>query len=190
MIHLIGPGGAGKTVVGPLVAQRLGVAFHDLDAVFARRFGDIDAFIAARGYPAYARANVQAYLGVEADGVIAASSGFMTYPAAVHPRYAAVRDAIGRSPTTFVLLPSLDLETCVAETVRRQLARPHTRRTAAREEAVIRERFGLYLAVPAPRVETLRPPPHVAAEIVARLLPHVASSCPSSPDSPHAGRSA
>ncbi|HKG92769.1 MAG TPA: shikimate kinase [Gemmatimonadaceae bacterium] len=172
LIRLVGPGGAGKSTAGALLAGRLGVPFVDLDGQFAAAQGDIDEFIDTRGYDEYARANVELYRAVarEARGaVFALSSGFMAYPRAVHPRYAVARGAIARSPTTFVLLPSLDLETCVAEIVRRQLARPIRRRSAAREERVIRERFGLYLALPAPKIATMRPPADVAAEIAARL---------------------
>ena len=173
MIHLIGPGGAGKSTAGPLLAQRLGLPFHDLDLQFVQRYGCIDKFIATRGYPAYARANVEAYqsLGRDAhDSVAALSSGFMTYPPGTHPRYAEVRDAIARSPTTFVLLPSLALEACVTETVRRQLVRGLGRKVAEREESVIRERFGVYIALPASKVETMQAPGDVAAEIANSLI--------------------
>jgi shikimate kinase len=172
MIQLVGPGGAGKSSVGAVLARRLGCPFHDLDREFERRRADVDAFIHAHGYAAYARENVAVYLELISHvrgPVLALSSGFMTYPATVHPAYDEVRAAIARSPTTVVLLPSLDRETCVAETVRRQLGRPLCRRDAAAEEAVIRARFGRYLALPAPKVETMRPVDAVAAAIQARL---------------------
>jgi hypothetical protein len=51
----------------------------------------------------------------------------MNYPESIQPRYAAVRSEIAAGLTTFVLLPSLDFETCVKETVRRQIARPFGR---------------------------------------------------------------
>ncbi|HZF66839.1 MAG TPA: shikimate kinase [Gemmatirosa sp.] len=172
VIQLIGPGGAGKSTVGALLARRLGWPSRDLDREFERRHADIDAFIHVHGYAAYARENVATYLELIPhlrSAVLALSSGFMTYPATVHPAYDGVRAAIVRSRTTLVLLPSLDRETCVAETVRRQLGRPICRRDAAAEEAVIRERFGRYLALPAPKVETMRPPDEVVAAIHARL---------------------
>jgi shikimate kinase len=169
-IWLIGPGGAGKSTTGPLVADRLGLPFHDLDARFADRHGSIDAFIATRGYEAYARANVETCLAVVDGGAVAAlSSGFMTYPTGVHPAYPELRRQVAGGPTTFVLLPSLDLETCVAESVRRQMGRPIGNRGAAREEAVIRERFPIYASIPTHRIETLRSPAEVAAAIVARI---------------------
>jgi len=176
MIRLIGPGGAGKSTVGAVIAQCLALPFLDLDREFSAQHGDIDQFIASRGYPAYARANVEMYgliVSTEFEGVLALSSGFMIYPPTIHERYAEMWREIAQGPTTFVLLPSLDLETCVVETVRRQLLRPFGR-GAAREEAVIRDRFGTYLAVPAPKIETMRPPAEVAAEIVARLPSNLA----------------
>ncbi len=172
MIRLIGPGGAGKSTAGEVLARLLALRFLDLDRSFTEAHGDIDRFIASHGYHAYARANVDVYRAIirdQHDGVLALSSGFMTYPTAIHRQYADLRRDIERSTTTFVLLPSLDLETCVAEIVRRQLGRPFCRRTATREEAVIRERFGTYLSVPAPKIETMRPPAEVAAGILARL---------------------
>jgi hypothetical protein len=45
-----------------------------------------------------------------------------------------------------VLLPSFDRDVCVAETVRRQIARPFGR-PSAKEEAVIRTRFEIYFGV-------------------------------------------
>jgi len=172
MIRLIGPGGAGKTTVGAALADRLAVPFIDLDAEFTARYGDISASLAAHGYDAYAGQNV-ALCSALADGpdrpaVIALSSGFMTYRDDVHPGYIRLREHIARSEQTFVLLPSLDLETCVAETVRRQLRRPFAR-TAEREEQVIRGRFSSHASLPARKVETMRPVDAVVAELLSML---------------------
>lgn len=158
-IQLVGPGGAGKSTVGPALAMTLGRPFLDLDREFERRHDDIDAFISKRGYDAYARENVGVYLELHSEAagiVLALSSGFMTYRPDVHSAYERVRETICYSPATVVLLPSLDRETCVAETVRRQLQRPITRPDAVREEAVIRERFDRYIEIPALKVETMR----------------------------------
>jgi shikimate kinase len=173
VIALIGPGGAGKTTVGARVADQLSLPFADLDGCFNARCGDISAFIESHGYPAYARENVQTLsllLDERGDSaVVALSSGFMTYPRDVHPHYALRRRCVAESRTTFVLLPSLDYEACVTETVRRQLRRPFAR-PAAREEAVIRERFPIYSGLRARKIETMRPIADVVAEIVAAIL--------------------
>jgi shikimate kinase len=159
-ITLVGPGGAGKSTVGALIAERLNVVFSDLDRWFSERFGDIGAHINRFGYQAYARDNVETFCSMLSEGqerrVVALSSGFMTYPQDIHPEYARVRSALERSPTTFVLLPSLDRDTCVVETVRRQRARQFAR-SASKEAAVIRERFPIYAGLRARKIETMRP---------------------------------
>ena len=171
-IRLIGPGGAGKSTIGALVAERLGLPFLDLDKYLAGRVGDIGEYINGNGYAAYARANIEAYpllfAGKSRPGVYALSSGFMMYASDVHPNYPKIRREIGVHPHTFVLLPSLDREACMAETVRRQIARPFGR-TPAKEEAVIRSRFEIYMAVPARKIETMRSMKEVVDEITSAL---------------------
>lgn len=172
MIHIVGPGGAGKTTTGALLAERLGVAFVDLDERFLTTIADIGSYIEEHGYLAYASRNVELYLqlaaSVTGDDVVALSSGFMTYPRDAHSMYAAVRERVAASRTTLVLLPALNFECCVAEIVRRQRPRPFAR-SAAREEAVIRERFWWYAGLPAKKVETMRSPTDVVDEIVVAL---------------------
>ena len=172
MIQLVGPGGAGKTTAGAALAQRLGVQFIDLDAEFALRNGDISAYLDTHGYDAYAERNVALYLALTPEprrpGVVALSSGFMTYRQDVHPGYVRCRRQIASSPITFVLLPSLQVETCVAEIVRRQLQRSFAR-AAAREEQVIRARFPVYVSLSARKVDTMRPVDAVVAELVVAV---------------------
>src|SRR6185295_7471181 len=140
-IRLVGPGGAGKSTIGGLLAARLDTPFVDLDKCFLEREGNISDYLERYGYTAYARKNVEVYLSIpQAEGgVIALSSGFMTYVADIHPKYVDLRVSIAASPTTFVLLPSLDLETCIAEIVRRQVGRS-LGLVASREECKIRDR--------------------------------------------------
>jgi shikimate kinase len=169
MIQLVGPGGAGKTTAGAALAERLGVPFVDLDAEFAAGSSDISVYLDNHGYDAYAERNVSRYSDLVAEpgrpDVVALSSGFMTYRDDVHPAYVRWRQRIASSKSTFVLLPSLDLETCVAEIVRRQLQRPFAR-APEREEHVIRTRFPIYASLPARKVETMRPVDAVVAELL------------------------
>jgi shikimate kinase len=172
MIQLVGPGGAGKSTVGALLAERLAVAFVDLDRRFSGRFGDIGAFIQRHGYDAYAGENVDMYWsmprGATCGVVVALSSGFMTYGYGVHPEYRRIRHELEQDPNTFVLLPSSDRDICAGETVRRQIARPFGR-SSAKEEAVIRARFEIYVALPVRKIETMRPVAAAVDEIVAVL---------------------
>lgn len=92
----------------------------------------------------------------------------MTYRDDILPGYHRCRQRIASSGSTFVLLPSLDLETCVAETVRRQVRRPFAR-TPEREEHAIRTRFPTYAGLPARKVETMRPVDAVVAELFAAV---------------------
>jgi shikimate kinase len=172
VIHLIGPGGAGKSTVAPYVAALLGGRAIDLDRTFEALHGDIDAYIQAHGYGAYAAANVDTYLVHQPQelAVVALSAGLMLYSAGVHPALGGLQHAIAAAPTTVLMLPSLDLETCVAEVVRRQTTRPlSVRRSIAREEAVIRERFPRYRRLTSRVVTTMRPPLAVAREIITRI---------------------
>ena len=94
----------------------------------------------------------------------------MVYPVDVHPAIRRLQRDIAVAPTTVLLLPSVDLETCVAETVRRQATRAlPIRRSAAREEAVIRERFARYRRLATRVVTTMQPAEAVAREIIAYL---------------------
>jgi shikimate kinase len=48
-LHVIGPGGAGKSTIGVLLAKRLQVPFLDLDRQFVTDFGDISEYIDRHG---------------------------------------------------------------------------------------------------------------------------------------------
>lgn len=105
MIRLIGPGGAGKSTLGALLAERLDVSFVDLDRHFGGRAGDISEYIDRHGYDAYARESVEAYCslfrGENRPDVVALSSGFKRTRAMRTPNTrvfaARSRRALGRS---------------------------------------------------------------------------------------------
>ena len=101
--------------------------------------------------------------------MIALSSGFMTYAKEVHPSYTKIHSAIAESMTAFVLLPSFDFQTCVAEIVRRQVQRP-LGLLASHEEAKIRQRFSIYMALPTLKLETMRPPDEIVTEILGVFI--------------------
>lgn len=173
MIRLIGPGGAGKTTTGRLLADRIGMPFIDLDELFMTTVGSISDVISAEGYSVYAARNVALYIGRmermdDQSAVFALSSGFMVYPTDIHPRYAACRTDIIDDAQTFVLLPSMERNISIEETVRRQLGRPFCR-SPQRERRVIAERFDLYRSLPCEKIETMRPLPDVVASIASLI---------------------
>src|SRR5215210_6476887 len=57
VIHLVGPGGAGKSTVGSALASRLDLLFIDLDLEFMEHIGDISHHIDHRGYHSYGSEN-------------------------------------------------------------------------------------------------------------------------------------
>ncbi|MBN8754523.1 MULTISPECIES: shikimate kinase [Variovorax] len=151
VVQLVGPGGAGKTTVGSELARQLGWQFVDLDREFMSREGDISGYMAVHGYAGYARRNLALHAELRgaftAPTVYVLSSGFMTYPADVDASYAGIRAAVERDTLTLLLLPSFELETCVQAIVRRQLSRPYLPGNAASEEARIRQRFPVFMAL-------------------------------------------
>ena len=168
-VHLVGPGGAGKSTTGHLLAERVDFRLVDLDQLFMDVSGDINDWIARRGYESYANRNVQNYVDASSskdNTVYVLSSGFMTYNLDVHARYESIRLRIAKDANTYVLLPSLDKESCVAETLRRQAYRPIPMGSARSEEAKIRQRFATYMAIDAHKVTTMRPTEDIVREIV------------------------
>jgi len=151
LLHLIGPGGAGKTTIGAMLADKLGWQFIDLDERFMAAQGDISSFIQHHGYQRYARCNVELYTTLTSsllhDTVLALSSGFMTYDQNLLPTYPALLRTIEHDPLTTLLLPSFELEACVEITVRRQLSRPWLAGNGQQEERKIRQRFPMLRAL-------------------------------------------
>ena len=80
---LIGPPAAGKTAVGPLLAERLGTSFRDTDADIAAATGQLvsDIFIEL-GEPAFRQLEREASARAlrEHDGVLALGSGAVLDP--------------------------------------------------------------------------------------------------------------
>lgn len=171
LVHLIGPGGAGKTTTGRLLAGMTGLPFIDLDEEYLKRHS-IDEDIETGGYEYYARTNVDLYIevsGLAGTAIIALSSGFMLYSHDIHPRIEAIHEFVLASPTTVFLLPSFDLEECVQEIAKRQMSKPYIRSTVEREQKTARKRFPLYAPMGKIRVATNRPTAEVVREITLSI---------------------
>lgn len=203
VVQLIGPGGAGKTTVGFLLAQRLGWSFVDQDREFMAREGEVAGYMSVHGYVGYARRNLALHAelrsAVATPTVLALSSGFMTYPAETGAGYEQVRAATEHDALTLLLLPSFELERCVEVIVARQLSRPYLSGNAAGEAVRIRERFPKFIALRCARFLNHGEPDEAASQMacfvheragsavatLARLQPRAAVDSPSSsPSSP------
>ena len=87
MAVLIGPPGAGKSAVGPLLAEHLGTSFRDTDADIAAATGRLvsDIFI-EQGEPAFRQLEREATARAlrEHEGVLALGSGAVLDPGIQH----------------------------------------------------------------------------------------------------------
>ncbi|KML48730.1 shikimate kinase [Burkholderia cepacia] len=173
LAHLVGPGGAGKTTVGAIVADRLNWRFLDVDQCFLASHGNIADFIRDHGYTEYAAHNVRLYeqlkRDISAPTICAVSSGFMLYPADVAPTYSALRRCIEEDALTSLLLPAFDLERCAKLVVSRQMSRPYLNANEADEMRKIRDRFPAFMRLNCKRFASDGAPERVAADI-ARFI--------------------
>ncbi|MEN2468537.1 shikimate kinase [Burkholderia sp. GS2Y] len=169
LAHLVGPGGAGKTTVGAIVAERLNWRFLDVDQCFLASHGNIADFIRDHGYAEYAAHNVRLYeqlkRDISAPTICAVSSGFMLYPADIAPAYSALRRCIEEDALTSLLLPAFDLERCAKLVVDRQMSRPYLNANEADEMRKIRDRFPAFMRLNCKRFASDDAPEHVAADI-------------------------
>jgi shikimate kinase len=142
---IIGPGGAGKSTLGLLLAPLLGRRLIDLDREFERQVGNISEFIRDEGYEQYKTRNSElAQVMASASSeptMLVTSSGFLTPD---NPAYAIKANRhILAEWYSICLLPSRDLERAVAVIVDRQVVRPFTR-DRNHEEKTIRVRYPTY----------------------------------------------
>lgn len=150
LIHLIGPGGAGKTTTAQSLKKEFNFQYYDLDEIFMVQEGDISKFINTYGYREYAIRNLKIYtqllrsLSQRDIHIVVCSSGFMCYSDDISRDYLRIKKQIENHDLTFLLLPSLDFETCINEIVDRQMMRSYLSLSKEKEERKIRSRFPIY----------------------------------------------
>ena len=161
---IVGPPGSGKTTIGRLVAQRLGVSFVDTDEVAAQAAGKSvpDIFIedGEERFRELERAAVVSTLKADSgDRVVALGGGAVLDPATR-------ADLLGQR----VVALSVDLSDAVK---RVGLARDRpllVEAPRARMSATLRERAPLYAEVAGVNVDTTqRTPDEIAEEVLAWL---------------------
>ncbi|MEZ5904174.1 MAG: shikimate kinase [Geminicoccaceae bacterium] len=168
---LIGPGGAGKSTLGPLLAPLLKSRLADLDHEFEHRIGSIGAYIRNEGYGRYKLRNAALARRVAATSsgltLLVTSSGFLTPDNP--PRALGANRLLLERWHAICLLPSRDLERAVAVILDRQARRPFTR-DRDHEERTIRARYPVYAREGDLIVFSQAPPRDIARAIAHRLL--------------------
>lgn len=171
-IYIIGPGGAGKTTTGRLVAELLGWTAIDLDQVFCQYIMNIRHFIKKFGYEKYVIRNslLLHELLVERSGlktIYILSSGFLSTDIC-QETILKNRDIVNRTGLTILLMPSADYEISLECIMFRQL----TRGLKLNKETEIRkfeQRFDDYISMGEIRVFSMDKPSLIATKIVKQL---------------------
>jgi shikimate kinase len=167
-LFIIGPAGVGKSTCGPLLAEKLGFSFCDLDVEFKQRYGDIEHFVKTNSYLKYCQTNTEVFLslvdGQKRDTVFSVSSGFLMYEE-VDPSFASnalVLDDLGIS---ILLLPSHSMEQSLDIVIGRILARrPWLSREKETKKFI--DRFVKYMQHGDIRIFSTAPPDLIADMMV------------------------
>ncbi len=159
---LVGPPGAGKSTVGRILAERLGVAFRDTDAdvvaVAGREVSDIFVTDGEAAFRTLERQAVHRALA-EHDGVLAVGGG-----AVLDPR---TREALSGRPVVHLTVPLYDATRRVGLGPGRPLLMDNPR---ARLAQLLDQRRPFYEEVAAAEVATSgRTPDDVAGAVVDAL---------------------
>lgn len=168
VVVLVGPPGAGKSTVGALLAERLGVAFVDSDTLVEEAAGrSISDIFLTDGEPAFRALERDAVAGALADheGVLALGGGAVMTEA--------VRDLLEGHPVVFLGVGlAAGVRRVGLSTARPLLAGVNPRATFA---ALLSERLPVYRSVARHEIATddLAPDAVVDA-IVAALQPEAA----------------
>lgn len=128
MIFLVGPGGVGKSTIGPYLAEELCCDFYDLDTYFCNNIDNIGVFIRDEGYDAYVKANSKGFFELleqaNERSVFALSSGFLIYESEETSSVVnANREAVRSLGVSVLIAPNADDEVSGRIVVDRQLNR-------------------------------------------------------------------
>lgn len=172
IVYIIGPGGAGKTTTGRLVAELLGWTAIDLDQAFCQYIMNIRQFIKQFGYEKYVIRNslLLNELLVERTGlksVFILSSGFLSTDIC-QETILKNRKTVNRTGVTILLMPSTDYETSLECIIFRQL----TRGLKLNKETEIRkfeQRFVDYISMGEIKIFSMDKPSLIAKKIVKEL---------------------
>lgn len=165
-IILVGFRATGKSSVGRLLAEHLGVEFLDMDQVLTGRLGEISKVVAARGWDFFRAREKEllAELIALPEGVIATGGGAVLHRE-LWPPMRETGLVVWLTSTLELICQRLSLDPVSGS------QRPSLTGRDIREETatVLAEREPLYRDVAHLEVDSNRPVPEVAAEIEAFL---------------------
>ncbi len=176
-LYLIGPGGVGKTTVGPLIARRLGWPSIDLDEEFCRNIENIGDYIRQKGYESYVIANSQLFTRLLSEqstpSVLALSSGFLSTN--ILPKIINSNRALAKQTGTSVLiLPNPDTDDAAQIILARQMTRGFGLNPEA-EAAKYLSRVHEYQELADHQIISNKSPEAIAQEIYQLIFPNLKS---------------
>ena len=175
-IFIVGPGGAGKTTSGKILARLIGYNFIDLDQEFCDHVGNVGAYIQQKGYKKYCCRNSELFFTLlgqreKDDIVFALSSGVLVHEGLDHlvQKHKNALDKIG---LTILLLPSKSVEEGTEVIIERQMSRAAQgiRLKRDREEEKFRQRFPRYIELGDIQIFSRGKPEIIAEQMREKLL--------------------
>ncbi len=159
VLYLVGFMGSGKSTVGRLVAEKLGVAFIDLDQSIEKLSGlTISEIFSKEGEAGFRKRETQVLLQTPASGIIATGGGIITKPQN--------REFLARMPVVY-------LKTSLLEIENRLIKAPGSRPLLNEDlKKLLAQREPLYMEVAKHVINTdEKTPTEVAREVILWISP-------------------
>ena len=172
LVFIVGPGSAGKTTTGKLLAEKLSYGFIDVDQVFNSRIAPIPEYAKQYGYPKYCEANSQLVDELLEEFpkriVMPLPAGFLTHEESPELVLKHI-ELLKRKGTTIMLMPSKSIKETRDIIVSRQVARGYHDTYKEREERIINGRHPLYMTHGDIQIFSTEQPNMIVEEMIKEL---------------------
>lgn len=172
LIFIVGPGSAGKSTTGRILANKLGYKFVDIDLVFCERIGLMGDFIIEQGYRAYSEANSKLFEQLldeyPTKTVFPLSSGFLVHqdsPELVRKHKILLKE----KGISILLLPSPSLKESIDIIIPRQMAREYLDLVEEVEREKLKSRHPKYKRYGDIKIFSIEPQEQIADLMVKEL---------------------